>query len=41
LRGYLVRISKADGPPDGIWLKPEQFKAWLPEPSDPTKEVEV
>jgi anaerobic selenocysteine-containing dehydrogenase len=41
LRGYQVKISKADGAPDGIWQKPEQFKPWLPEPSDPTKEVEV
>jgi len=41
LRGYLVKISKADGPPAGIWQKPEDFKPWLPDPSDPTKEVEV
>lgn len=41
LRGYQVRVSKADGPPKGIWLKPEEFKKWLPESSDPTKEVEV
>ncbi|SDE38507.1 molybdopterin-containing oxidoreductase family protein [Sporomusa acidovorans] len=41
LRGYLVKISKADGPPKGVWLKPQEFKKWLPEPSDPTKEVEV
>ncbi|MDR3763531.1 MAG: molybdopterin-dependent oxidoreductase [Acidobacteriota bacterium] len=41
LRGYQVRISKADGPPQGVWLKPADFKAWLPEPSDPTKLVEV
>lgn len=41
LRGYQVKVSKAGGPPKGIWTKPEQFKAWLPEPSDPTKQVEV
>ena len=43
LRAYLVKISKADSPPEGIWLKPEQFKEWLPEPSDPTplKDKEV
>ena len=41
LRGYLVRISKADGPPEGVWTQPAQFKAWLPQPSDPTKPVEV
>ncbi|SDE96655.1 molybdopterin-containing oxidoreductase family protein [Sporomusa acidovorans] len=40
LRGYLVKISKADGPPKGIWLKPEEFKKWLPEPSDPTPLVD-
>jgi hypothetical protein len=41
LRGYQVRVSKADGPPKGVWLKPKEFKKWLPEPSDPMKEVEV
>lgn len=43
LRGYLVKVSKADAPPKGVWLKPEKFKAWLPEPSDPTplKDKEV
>jgi hypothetical protein len=43
LRGYLVKVSKADAPPKGVWLKPEEFKAWLPEPSDPTplKDKEV
>ncbi len=41
LRGYQVKVSRADGPPKGIWQKPEDFKPWLPEPSDPTKAVEV
>ncbi|MDR3437923.1 molybdopterin-dependent oxidoreductase [Telmatospirillum sp.] len=41
LRGYQVRVSKADGPPAGVWLKPEDFKPWLPQPSDPTKLVEL
>lgn len=41
LRGFQVKVSKADGPPKGVWYKPEQFKPWLPEPSDPTKRVEV
>lgn len=40
LRGFQVRISKADGPPVGIWQEPSQFKVWLPEPSDPTPQVE-
>lgn len=39
LRGFLVKVSKADGPPDGIWTKPEDFRSWLPEASDPTEAV--
>lgn len=39
LRGFLVKVSKADGPPEGIWQKPEDFKRWLPQPSDPTEVV--
>ena len=39
LRGFLVKIYKAEGPPDGIWTKPEDFKPWLPQESDPTEEV--
>lgn len=42
LRGFQVKISKADGPPEGVWTKPEDFKSWLPmgvgETSDGTKE---
>jgi anaerobic selenocysteine-containing dehydrogenase len=30
LRGFLVKVSKADGPPEGVWTKPEDFKTWLP-----------
>ena len=41
LRGYQVRVSKADGPPKGVWYKPGDFRPWLPVPSDPTKKVEV
>jgi len=41
LRGFLVRVSKSSNPPKGVWYKPEDFKAWLPTPSDPTKQVEV
>jgi anaerobic selenocysteine-containing dehydrogenase len=41
LRGFLVRVSKAPGPPKGVWYKPEDFKEWLPEPSDQTEQVEV
>lgn len=30
LRSFLVKISKADGPPEGVWQKPQDFRAWLP-----------
>ncbi|MCC8142391.1 MAG: molybdopterin-dependent oxidoreductase [Lachnospiraceae bacterium] len=30
LRAFLVSVSKADGPPEGVWTKPEEFKSWLP-----------
>ena len=40
LRGYQVKIYKADGAPEGVWTKPEDFKPWMPQPSDPTKNVE-
>lgn len=38
LRGFLVKIYKADGPPEGVWVKPEDFKSWLPAPSNATEE---
>ncbi|AKL93931.1 anaerobic dehydrogenase BisC [Clostridium aceticum] len=41
LRGFLVKVSKADAPPEGIWTKPEDFKQWLPRPVDSTEEVKV
>ncbi|MDR0310950.1 MAG: molybdopterin oxidoreductase, partial [Acidobacteriota bacterium] len=41
LRGFLVKVSRASGPPKGVKYRPEEFKEWLPEPSDPTKQVEV
>jgi anaerobic selenocysteine-containing dehydrogenase len=41
LRAYQVKVSKADGPPKGVWYKPEDFKPWLPAPSAPTKPVEA
>ncbi|MHC1711335.1 MAG: molybdopterin-dependent oxidoreductase [Solidesulfovibrio sp.] len=41
LRGYQVKVTKADGPPKGIWQKPEDFRPWLPQPADPTKVVEL
>ena len=36
LRGYLVRLRKAEGPPAGVWTRPEQFTPWLAQPSEPT-----
>ena len=40
LRGYQVRISKADKGPEGVWTKPEQFKVWMPAPSENTPKIE-
>ncbi len=40
LRGFQVKISRADGPPEGVWTKPEDFKSWLPVPNGPTKDKE-
>ena len=39
LRGFRVKISKAEGAPKGIWEKPEDFKPWLPQSSETTKVV--
>lgn len=39
LRGYMVKVYKAEGPPEGIFTKPEDFKVWLPQPSEPTEVV--
>lgn len=36
LRGFLVKISRAEGPPKGVWLTPEDFKTWLPAPAKRT-----
>lgn len=41
LRGYQVKISKADGAPKGILEKPEEFKRWMPEPSDAAPAVRL
>ncbi len=40
LRGYQVKISKAPGAPEGVWTKPKEFKPWLPQPTDRTKNPE-
>lgn len=40
LRGYLVKVYPApEGAPEGVWLEPKQFKAWLPNPTDPTPDM--
>ena len=36
LRGVCINIKKADGAPEGIWMEPEEFTPWLPEPSENT-----
>ncbi len=36
LRGFQVKIYPADGAPEGVFTQPEQFRIWLPQPSDPT-----
>lgn len=41
LRAFLVKVSRADAPPEGVFTKPEDFKQWLPQPSDPTEGVRV
>lgn len=41
LRAFLVKISRADAPPDGVWTKPESFKSWLPAAALPTSEVKL
>ena len=42
LRGFQVKIYKAkEGAPKGVWIKPEQFKPWMPEPSYPTPKVNI
>lgn len=41
LRGFLVKVSKAEGPPEGVWTRPEEFRTWLPAKAGVTKEVKV
>ena len=33
LRAFQVKVYKADGAPEGVWLNPEDFRPWLPIPS--------
>ena len=39
LRAFQVKVYKADGAPEGVWTKPEDFKSWLPVLTAPTKNV--
>ncbi|MBR5261359.1 MAG: molybdopterin-dependent oxidoreductase [Oscillospiraceae bacterium] len=41
LRGFQVKLYKAEGAPEGVWLNPEDFRAWLPVPTEATEEVRV
>lgn len=41
IRGYRVKIYKAEGAPKGVLERPEEFKQWLPEPSDRTDVVRL
>ena len=41
LRAFQVKVYKADCAPEGVWLNPEDFRPWLPNPTDPTKEVQI
>lgn len=39
LRGYLVKVYRAESAPEGIWLEPKDFKPWLPTPSEATPDL--
>jgi anaerobic selenocysteine-containing dehydrogenase len=40
LRGFQVKVSPSnDAILQEVWIKPEQFQPWMPEPSDPTNDV--
>ena len=41
LRAFQVKVYKAEGAPEGVWLEPESFKEWLPVADDRTKEVKA
>jgi anaerobic selenocysteine-containing dehydrogenase len=36
LRGFQVKVSRADAAPDGVWYEAEDFAPWLPESSEDT-----
>lgn len=39
LRAFLVKVYKADGAPEGIWTKPEDFAPWLARPTENTMDT--
>jgi len=41
LRAFQVKVYKAEGAPEGVWLDPQDFRPWLPNPSKKTEEVKV
>lgn len=36
LRGFTVKVSKAESAPEGVWTQPKDFTPWLPEYSEET-----
>jgi anaerobic selenocysteine-containing dehydrogenase len=36
LRGFQVKITKAESAPEGVWYEPRDFEPWMPQPSDDT-----
>ena len=36
LRGFTVKVTRADSAPEGVWTEPAQFAPWLPEVTDET-----
>lgn len=38
LRGFQVKIEKGEKP-EGVWVEPEDFAPWMPEPTDSTEAV--
>ena len=38
LRAYQVKVYKAEGAPEGIWTRPEEFQKWLAQPTEHTRD---
>ena len=39
LRAYLVKVYPAEGAPEGIWTRPEDFSPWLARPTEHTPDA--